>query len=209
MVSNGAGVNQSCNSNFAPGAKKMENCPPSGPSQKRSSPPKAFMCGCSLPDAINSRLIQPKLAPPGPSAVLVSTRPCHAGATATCAVFDGSCNTTTSVCFCKKAKSSPKLAADTGWFVIRLTTVESNKKPALGEYSLIFIGSKLILIQGSAKSTRKNVKESVRCLTPTPVWQVVDEALLQPRPAFFVTAGQDGGQLVNLRSGFTADAFQF
>jgi len=46
-----------------PLAKKIENCPPSGPIQKRSSPPNGFMCGTSLPVAISSRLIQPKLGP--------------------------------------------------------------------------------------------------------------------------------------------------
>ena len=58
-VSNGAGVNQCARSNAAFGAKKIENCPPSGPSHKRSSPPKALMCSRTSPDAMSSRLIQP------------------------------------------------------------------------------------------------------------------------------------------------------
>jgi len=55
----GLGVNQCSRSNGAPLAKKMENCPPSGPSQKRSSPAKTLMCGSSAPAAMNARLIQP------------------------------------------------------------------------------------------------------------------------------------------------------
>ena len=74
-VSMTAGVNQSANSNFVPLAKKMENCPPSGPSQKRSSPPSTLMWGWVLPEAMSSRLIQPKLRPASLPAVLVITRP--------------------------------------------------------------------------------------------------------------------------------------
>ena len=69
------GVCQSSRLNSAPFAKKIANCPPSGPIQKRSSPPKAFMCGSISPEAINSRLIHPKLKPSAPPAVLVMTRP--------------------------------------------------------------------------------------------------------------------------------------
>ena len=57
----------------------MENCPPSGPSQILSSPPKAFICGRIFPEEISSWLIHPKLNPESPSAVLVITLPCQAG----------------------------------------------------------------------------------------------------------------------------------
>ncbi len=35
-------------------SRSIENCPPSGPSQKRSSPPKALKCGVCCPLAIKS-----------------------------------------------------------------------------------------------------------------------------------------------------------
>src|SRR4030066_271499 len=60
------GVHQWSRSKGSPFLKKMENWPPSGPSQKRSSPPKAFMCGLFSPNARSSRLIQPKLSPSRP-----------------------------------------------------------------------------------------------------------------------------------------------
>ena len=59
----------------------MENCPPSGPNQNLSSPPKALKCGVSLFAAIKSWLIHPKLNPFSPSAVLVITRPWYFGKT--------------------------------------------------------------------------------------------------------------------------------
>ena len=61
------GVHQWSRSKGSPFLKKIENWPPSGPSQKRSSPPKAFMCGLLTPEAISSRLIQPKLSPSRPA----------------------------------------------------------------------------------------------------------------------------------------------
>lgn len=42
-------IGHSTNSYFAPGAKKMPNCPPSGPSQKRSSPPNTWILDSSVP----------------------------------------------------------------------------------------------------------------------------------------------------------------
>src|ERR1035437_3004795 len=69
------------------------------------------MCGTSLPAAMNSRLIQPKLMPASPPAVLVMTRPCQAGATATLAEPFLSRNTMRSVWLFRNAASSPKLAA--------------------------------------------------------------------------------------------------
>src|SRR6185295_14863070 len=80
----GGGVCQCSRSKAEPLGKKIENWPPSGPIQKRSSPPKALMCGRISRAATSSRLIQPKLAPGSPSAVLVATRPCQAGTSATC-----------------------------------------------------------------------------------------------------------------------------
>jgi len=42
-----------------PFLKNMEYCPPSGPNQKRSSPPNTLICGRVSPEAKSSRLIQP------------------------------------------------------------------------------------------------------------------------------------------------------
>jgi len=78
-IANGTGVEKDGrgfanrrNSNFVPGAKKMENWPPSGPIQNRSSPPNAFMCGNGFPEA-NQLTIDParSLMPPSPPELLV------------------------------------------------------------------------------------------------------------------------------------------
>src|SRR5580693_3733040 len=108
-VSNWAGVYQCARSNGAPAAKKIENCPPSGPSHKRSSPPTAFMWGCVLPEAIRSRLYHPKLRPASPPTVLVSTRPCIAGQTAMAAPLWSSFNTISLLCSLTKETTLPKL----------------------------------------------------------------------------------------------------
>ena len=71
------------------------------------------MCSRILPEAINSRLIQPKLRPVSPPAVLVMTRPCQAGETATLPWPLASLSTMSSVCSFRKEASSPKLAART------------------------------------------------------------------------------------------------
>ena len=68
------------------------------------------MCGSIFPEAINSRLIQPKLWPASPPAVLVITRPCQAGARATLAKPALSLRTISLVCFVRNAMSSPKSA---------------------------------------------------------------------------------------------------
>ena len=104
----GAGVNQCSRSNGTPFSKKMENWPPSGPSQKRSSPPKTLMCLTNSPEATSSRLIQPKLRPSGPVAELVMTRPCIFGRTATWPWPERSFRITTSVYACRNAMSSRK-----------------------------------------------------------------------------------------------------
>ena len=44
---------------FAPALKKTANWPPSGPSQKRSSPPYGLKCTSRVADDRRSRLIQP------------------------------------------------------------------------------------------------------------------------------------------------------
>jgi hypothetical protein len=100
------GVHQWSRSNGSPFLKNMENWPPSGPSQKRSSPPKALMCGLFTPEARSSRLIQPKLRPFGPPAVLVITRPWRSGLTATWASPSAVLRTTTFVWVLRKARSS-------------------------------------------------------------------------------------------------------
>jgi hypothetical protein len=41
------------------------------------------------------------------------------------------------------------------------------------------------------------------------IQRAIDKALLLPRPALLMPPSQDGGQLINLRSGFAADPFQF
>jgi len=69
------------------------------------------MWGTVLPEAIRSRLIQPKLSPSSPFALLVMTRPCQAGATATLLSPVRSVSTITSVCCFRKATSSPKVDA--------------------------------------------------------------------------------------------------
>ncbi len=100
------GVHQWSRSKGSPFLKKTENCPPSGPSQKRSSPPKEFMCGLLTPDERASRPIQPKLSPSGPAAVLVMTRPWMSGLTATWAWPPGPPRTTTLEWASRKARSS-------------------------------------------------------------------------------------------------------
>ena len=39
---------------YPPSLKNIENCPPSGPSQKRSSPPTGLICFNTSPDEIKS-----------------------------------------------------------------------------------------------------------------------------------------------------------
>src|ERR687885_61286 len=56
--SNASGTCQCDRSNVAPGGKYSSNWPPSGPSQKRSSPPNTFMCD-SLEEA---RILSPRAA---------------------------------------------------------------------------------------------------------------------------------------------------
>src|SRR5580704_10543458 len=70
------------------------------------------MCGSRFPDAINSRLSQPKLGPAAPPLVLVATRPCSAGQTATRAAPRESDSITVSVWRCKKSRSSPNWMAE-------------------------------------------------------------------------------------------------
>jgi hypothetical protein len=60
-------------------------------------------------------LIQPKLAPAFPPAVLVMTRPCQAAVTASLADPPLSFSTITSTYRFKNAKSSAKLEAGTLW----------------------------------------------------------------------------------------------
>ncbi len=64
------------------------------------------MCGWIVREATSSRLIQPKLAPASPPALLVMVRPCHAGTTATRPEPLASLSTTTSVCAFRNATSS-------------------------------------------------------------------------------------------------------
>src|SRR5881398_1521585 len=82
-LSTAAGVCQLSNSILAPGLKNNENFPPSGPSHRRSSPPKAFICGSGCLRSNVSYFIQPKLLPSKPSAVEVNILAWYLGDTAT------------------------------------------------------------------------------------------------------------------------------
>ena len=53
------GTCQLSNVKSDPFLKNNEHCPPSGPSQNLSSPPKAVKCSENVPVAIRSWLIQP------------------------------------------------------------------------------------------------------------------------------------------------------
>ena len=79
--------------------------------QKRSSPPKAFMCRLFPPAESASRLIQPKLRPFGPSAVLVITRPWRSALTATWARPFAVVRMMALVCALRKVASSLKSTA--------------------------------------------------------------------------------------------------
>src|SRR5262249_51902016 len=107
-VSIGAGVNQSASSNFVPGAKNTENWPPSGPIQKRSSPPNTLMCCAKCPAAMSSRLTHPNETSLPPPVVLVSTRPCQAGTSSTRAPV-GDVSTIESTCARTNDRSSVKV----------------------------------------------------------------------------------------------------
>src|SRR3954470_19243935 len=107
--SNASGTCQCGRSNVDPGGKYNAYCPPSGPSQNRSSPPNTFMCGWRPPDSIADRPIHPN---PGASrlpTVLVITRPWYSGATTTWG--PGALpSRTRCVCCSRNARSDAKLA---------------------------------------------------------------------------------------------------